>query len=243
MEIFLILYKKISVIIPCYKGSKTIISVIKKIPKFVEKIYIVDDKCPEKTGLKVKKELKNNKKIRVIFRNKNLGVGAAMKDGYAMSIKDKMHISVKIDSDGQMDPLLIKKFIDPLIKNGFDYSKGNRFYTLKNLNKMPFKRVLGNIFFSYLAKVTTKNFKIFDFHNGYTAIKNSVLKTINYNELDDTFFFETHMLFKLKKENKKITQINMVPVYENEKSNLNDFEIGLKFLYNHFKLLIGKKIN
>ena len=54
--------KKISVIIPCFKGSKTITSVIKKIPKFVKKIYVVDDKCPEKTGFLVKKNLKITKK-------------------------------------------------------------------------------------------------------------------------------------------------------------------------------------
>ena len=242
MEIFLIIKKKISVIIPSYKASKTIANVIKKIPKFVSKIYVVDDKCPEKSGLLVKKKFKDNKKIKVIFRKKNEGVGASMKDGYKMSLKDKMQISVKIDSDGQMDPALIGKFIEPIIKKGFDYSKGNRFYTIANLYKMPFKRVIGNIFFSYLTKITTKNLSIFDVHNGYIAIKNSVLNEINYTRLDNTFFFETHMLYKLKKKNKKIAQIKMNPIYKNEKSNLNDFQVGLQFLFKHFKLLIGKKL-
>lgn len=235
--------KKISVIIPCFKGSKTITSVIKKIPKFVKKIYVVDDKCPEKTGFLVKKKFKNNQKIKVIFRSQNSGVGASMKDGYTMSLKDKMHISVKIDSDGQMDPSLIKEFIMPIINNKCDYTKGNRFHKFSNLFKMPFKRVVGNIFFSYLAKITTKNYNIFDVHNGYTAIKNSVLKTINYTNLDNSYFFETHILFKLKNKNKKISQIKMQPIYKNEKSNLNDFKVGFQFLLKHFKLLIGKKIN
>lgn len=235
--------KKISVIIPCYKGSKTITSVINKIPKFIKKIYVVDDKCPEKTGYLIKKKFKNNKKIKVIFRNQNSGVGASMKDGYAMSLKDKMDISVKIDADGQMDPSLIEKFIKPIINDNYDYSKGNRFHKFENLFKMPFKRVIGNIFFSYLAKITTKNYNIFDVHNGYTAIKNSVLKTIDYSDLDNSYFFETHILFKLKYKNKKIAQIKMQPIYQNEKSNLNDLQVGFQFLVKHYKLFFGKKIN
>lgn len=235
--------KKVSVIIPSYKASRTITNVIKKIPKFVNKIYVVDDKCPEKTGLLIKKKFNNNRKIKVILRKKNAGVGASMKDGYTMSLKDKMHISVKIDSDGQMDPTLIGEFIEPIINKGYDYSKGNRFHALTNLYKMPFKRVVGNIFFSYLAKITTGNLNIFDVHNGYTAIKNSVLNEINYTDLDNTFFFETHMLYKLTKKNKKIAQIKMSPIYKDEKSNLNDFKVGFQFLLKHIKLIVGRKIN
>ena len=243
MEIFLIMKKKISVIIPCYKGSKTIISVIDKIPKFVKRIYVVDDKCPEKTGYLIKKKFKNNKKIKVILRDQNSGVGASMKDGYSMSLKEKMDISVKIDADGQMDPRLIKKFVIPIIDNDYDYTKGNRFHKFHNLFKMPFKRVVGNIFFSYLAKITTKNYNIFDVHNGYTAIKNTALKTIDYKDLDNSYFFETHILFKLKNKNKKIAQIKMQPIYQNEKSNLNDFKVGFQFLVKHYKLFIGSKIS
>ncbi len=234
---------KISVIVPCYKGSKTIFKVIKKIPTYVSKIYIVDDKCPEKTGYIVKKKFKNNNKIKVIFKNKNSGVGSAMKEGYYRSIRDKMDISVKIDSDGQMDPGLIKYFINPLINQNYDYTKGNRFGSLKNLFLMPLKRTLGNIFFSLLAKITTKNFDIFDFHNGYIAIKNTALKKINYKSLDNTYFFETHLLYKLKKKKLKIKQINMSPVYHNEKSSLKEFKIGFMFLKKHIKLFFGLNIN
>ena len=50
------LYKKrkIAVVIPCYKVSKIINKVINKIPKFVDKVYVIDDACPENSVKKIK---------------------------------------------------------------------------------------------------------------------------------------------------------------------------------------------
>ena len=47
---------KIGVVIPCYRVSENINKVLKKIPKFIDNIYIIDDNCPEKSYLKVKKK-------------------------------------------------------------------------------------------------------------------------------------------------------------------------------------------
>ena len=74
--------KKIGLVIPCYKVSKSIKGVIKNIPKFVDNVYLVDDKCPENS---IKNFKTKSKKIKKIYRNKNGGVGAAVKDGYKFS--------------------------------------------------------------------------------------------------------------------------------------------------------------
>ena len=54
------LYKKrkIAVVIPCYKVSKIINKVINKIPKFVDKVYVIDDACPENSVKKIKSKSK-----------------------------------------------------------------------------------------------------------------------------------------------------------------------------------------
>ena len=76
----------IFIVIPCYKVKKKIYKVISKSLKYVDKIIIVDDKCPEQTGAYVKKKIKN-KKVLVLFNKKNQGVGGAMKKGYKAAIK------------------------------------------------------------------------------------------------------------------------------------------------------------
>ena len=42
--------KKIGIVIPCYKVKNHILTVLSKIESFVDKIYIVDDNCPENSG-------------------------------------------------------------------------------------------------------------------------------------------------------------------------------------------------
>ena len=49
--------------IPCYKVSKSIKGVIKNIPKFVDNVYLVDDKCPENSIKNFKTKSKKKKKF------------------------------------------------------------------------------------------------------------------------------------------------------------------------------------
>ena len=46
-----------------------------------------------------------------------------------------------------MDLKLIKNFIDPIINNEAEFIKGNRFMNFTFLKKMPFFRIINNIFF------------------------------------------------------------------------------------------------
>ena len=179
--------KKIAVVIPCYKVSKFINIVISKLPKYIDKIYVIDDACPDES---VKKIYSKSKKIIRIYRKNNGGVGAAVKDGYRYSVRDKNHITVRIDGDGQMNPGLISKFIDPIIDKKADFTKGNRFKNLIFLKKMPKLRIIGNILFSLIGMILIKNFKVFDFQNGFTSINNKSLKKVLKKKLDNDFFFE-----------------------------------------------------
>ena len=45
-------------VIPCFNVKNKITNVIKKTQKYVDKIIVVDDKCPQNSGLYVKKKFK-----------------------------------------------------------------------------------------------------------------------------------------------------------------------------------------
>ena len=228
--------KKIALVIPCYKVSKLINQVIKDIPSFVDRVYAVDDKCPQNSVKTIKSK---SKKIIKIFRKKNGGVGAAVKDGYRFSLRDKNHITIRIDGDGQMDLKLIKHFINPIIEKKGEFLKGNRFMKLNFLKNMPFPRVIGNIFFSIIGNLVTKNFKIFDFLNGYTSIDNKALSRVLKKNLDDDYFFDTILIYQLNKLNIRILDIPMEAKYESEESNINIITTGLSFLFKNFKFFLG----
>lgn len=230
--------KKIAVVIPCYKVSKFINKVISKLPKFIDNIYVIDDACPDKS---VKKIYSKSKKIKKIYRKKNGGVGAAVKDGYKLSLKDKNDITVRIDGDDQMDPKLISDFIKPIIDGKADFTKGNRFLNFRFLIEMPILRIVGNIFFSTLGMILTRNYRIFDIQNGFTCIENKVLRKVLRKNLDDDFFFENSLIYNLSKMKLKILDINMKANYGKEKSNLNIITTGSVILYKNILLFFKKK--
>lgn len=226
------MYKKkfIVVIIPCYKVDvKTTIKIIKKIPFFVDKIYVVDDACPFKTGGKIKS--KKIKKVTILFNSQNLGVGGSVLRVYK-KLKYKNCFIIKIDGDGQMNPKLIRPILNNMISKNLDYIKGNRFKDYKNLFKqMPYLRIFGNYILSYLSMISSGYKKIFDCTNGYTCIKTSIIRKLPIKKIHKRFFFETDILFYLSKNNAKIQDFYMSAQYGDEKSNLNLIKIIPQFSY------------
>ncbi len=232
---------KIFVVIPCYKTLNHISEVIKKIDKTVSKIVIVDDQCPENTGLFVKENFTDSR-IVVLFNRKNLGVGGATIVGYRYALLNKADVIVKIDGDGQMNPALIKQFVEPIKYGKYDYVKGNRFWNIDDLKQMPKIRLFGNLTLSFIAKASTGYWNLFDPNNGFTAVSSKVLAALPLDKLEKRFFFESDILFRLNLESVKVGQISMTAVYGNEKSNLRVYKILPEFIYKHLRNFIKRLV-
>ena len=159
---------KIFAVIPCYNVGKYIINLVNQTLKHVDKVIIIDDCCPLKTSEFVEKEFMGNDKIYIIKNKKNLGVGGAVIEGYKYSIFHNPDFLVKLDGDGQMDPEYINLFLKKAINESADYVKGNRFFFSKDILNMSLIRIIGNIGVSFLGKISTGYWDIFDFTNGYT---------------------------------------------------------------------------
>ena len=96
------------------------------------------------------------------------------------------------------------------------------------------------LFFSLFGRISTKNYNIFDFLNGYTAISYSALNKLknDFEKLDDDYFFETSTIYHLTKKNLIIKDIEMDPIYSDEQSNINVFLTSIKFIFKNFKLIL-----
>lgn len=223
---------RIAVVIPCYKVKKHILNVISNIQNDIWAIYVIDDACPEKTGKYVIEHC-NDQRVKTIFHPQNQGVGGAVMTGYQQAIQDGAEIIVKIDGDGQMDPRLIAQFVAPIITNKADYTKGNRFFILENVRSMPKARLFGNIVLSFMSKISTGYWGVFDPTNGYTAIHANVARHLNFDKIDHGYFFETDVLFRLNLMRAVVSCIPMPATYENEKSNLKIRKVIRKFVIRH----------
>jgi glycosyltransferase involved in cell wall biosynthesis len=225
---------QIAVVIPCFRVTRHIADVVAKIPPAVNTIYVVDDACPENSG-QILQQQTNDSRVVVLFNQTSLGVGGAVMVGYQAAIADGADIIIKIDGDGQMDPALIPNFIEPILAGEADYTKGNRFFDLELLNRMPRIRVFGNAVLSLMAKLSSGYWNLFDPTNGYTAIHSDVCRRLPFNKISQRYFFETDMLFRLNTLRAVVVDIPMDARYEDEDSNLKISAIIFEFLGKHTK--------
>lgn len=224
----------VATIIPCYCVKEHILDVISGVGPEVHAIYVVDDACPDQSGSWVEANC-SDARVKVLRHTTNRGVGAAVMTGYRTAMDAGADILVKLDGDGQMNPRLIPQFIAPLIKGQVDYTKGNRFYDLKHIGQMPAVRLVGNAVLSFMAKLSTGYWNLFDTTNGYTAIHAKVARRIDFEKVSERYFFETDMLFHLNIARAMVVDIPMDAVYGNEKSSLRVGAIIGEFLGKHMR--------
>ncbi len=161
--------------------------------------------------------------------------------GYQAAIDDGMEIFVKIDGDNQMDPSLLHKFVEPIIRGEADYTKGNRFFDLEEIRQMPKIRLFGNAALSFMTKVSSGYWDLFDPTNGYTAIHRDAAKHLPFSKISRRYFFETDMLFRLNTLRAVVIDIPMDAKYADEVSNLKISKIIGEFFVKHMRNF-GKRI-
>ena len=230
---------KIIAVMPCYKSSKIAPSLAKDVIKLVDKLICVDDCCPDFTGSEIRRSLKSEK-IDFIFHESNKGIGGAMKSGFIYALKFNPKIIIKIDSDGQMDPFLIPKLIEPILNGSSELVKGNRFTNPASIKRMPPIRIIGNIGLGFITKLSTGYWELFDPTNGFIALKGEVLKEISLEKIDNGYFFETDLLFRCSLSNILISEIAMEAVYANEKSSLNPLKEFFRFFFKHINIFFKR---
>jgi dolichol-phosphate mannosyltransferase len=188
-------------------------------PPAVRHIVVVDDASPD--DIRTALHGVSDPRLTVLRHEVNRGVGGAMKTGFQRALDLGADIIVKIDGDGQMDPALLPQFIDPLIHGDADMTKGNRFDDLGSLQSMPVIRRLGNLALSFLVKMASGYWRVFDPCNGYIAIDARTLRRINRDRLDERYFFEISLLCESYFARARMLDVPMAPVYDTETSSLN----------------------
>lgn len=232
--------KKTAVIIPCFKVASHIENVVNGIPDFINHIILVDDCSPDETPAILEKIKASNNRVTVLTHAQNKGVGGAMITGFKHALSQNIDIVVKIDGDGQMNTQYISSMIQKIEQSGYDYVKGNRFIIRKELNSMPLIRRIGNIGLSFLIKMASGYWNIFDPSNGFIAIHKNTLEKIDFDRIHNRYFFESSMLIELYYTGAIIKDIPMPAIYADEKSNLSITHSIFSFPPKLFKAFIRR---
>ncbi|PZQ64161.1 MAG: glycosyl transferase family 2 [Phenylobacterium zucineum] len=230
-------------VVPCYKVKAHILRVIRRTPSWFEGIVCVDDACPEGSADFIEAE-NTDPRVVVVRLAKNQGVGGATMAGYAEAARRGARVLVKVDGDDQMDLAYAAQLVAPILLGEADYTKGNRFTSISHLTSMPTMRVLGNTVLSFLAKLSTGYWNIFDPTNGYTAMETNVARLVTQKPVSRRFFFETDLLYHLGTLRAVVRDVPMPARYADEVSNLRISAIvgpfALKHARNFMQRIVGQ---
>lgn len=227
--------KTIGVVIPAYNEAEFIGEVVKDIPGFIDHVYPIDDGSTDDTweiiqNHSVSREetvrLANGgstitKRITPVRHSENRGVGGAIKTGYRLALEDEVDVVVVINGDGQMDPKILERIVEPILEGRADYAKGNRLASADSRKDMSQWRTFGNFLLTYLTRIATGYWNLSDSQNGYTAISCEAIETLDLEDIYDGYGFLNDVLIRLSLRDLEVEDVEMQAIYDNEESGIS----------------------
>ena len=191
---------KLSIIIPCFNESKTLVKIIErivatKIDDFKKEIIIVDDGSEIETQNILKKIDKKYPKIRIAFHKKNMGKSMALRTGFKLVTGDIVLIQ---DADLEYDPVDYSKLLEPIISKKADVVYGSRFLKFKINNLTDNRQFIVNRFLTSFSNLFTR-FKLTDMETGYKVFTKKTLDQIYPKLRSRRFGFEPEFTARISK--------------------------------------------
>ncbi|WP_277870891.1 glycosyltransferase family 2 protein [Cryobacterium sp. TMT2-42-4] len=203
---------------PAYKEERMIATVIETMPDYVDHIVIVDDCSPDDTSGVVARL--GDDRVTLIRHEVNQGVGGAIVTGHKAAMALGADVNVIMAGDAQMDPNHLPDLLDRVTRDGYGFAKANRFFAPESFEGMPNYRVFGNIVLSFMTKLASGYWNLFDPQNGYTAVRTEVLKRVPLDRVSRRYSFENDLLIHLNILQVGAVDVPIPAVYADEVSSI-----------------------
>ncbi len=217
---------RIVVVTPTYNERQNIVLLAEKIfalgiPEL--SVTIVDDNSPDGTG-KLAEELSARYPLRVIHREKKLGLGRAYVEAFRNVLEnEKPEIIIQMDADLSHDPKAIPLFLEAIsdsdVALGSRYIPGGR---IENWNTM--RQWISKISNVYARIVLGLPYR--DLTGGYKCFRKEVLEKINLDSLSSVGYnFQIETTYRAHKKGCRIREIPIT--FTERKSGASKFNIGI----------------
>ncbi|MFC6963396.1 glycosyltransferase family 2 protein [Halocatena marina] len=227
----------IGVVVTAYNEEGLVGDVISRMPRFVDRVYAVDDCSTDGTWDEITQHAatpvnetvtspvpdggRNAEQMVVPIRHEtNQGVGGAIKSGFEHALEDRVDIVAVMDGDGQMDPAHLHRLLDPIIDGKATYAKGNRLSRMSHFRGMSPLRVIGNLILTALTRIASGYWRMSDPQNGYNAISRSALERLSISDLYSGYGFRNDILVHLNVQQAIIADVAMPAIYGEEESGI-----------------------
>ncbi|THE62988.1 glycosyltransferase family 2 protein [Salinadaptatus halalkaliphilus] len=228
--------RTVGVVVTAYDEARFVGEVLETVPDFVDRIYAIDDASPDESwdvicGVaervneteSVERAVTDGgdrRRIVPIRHEENRGYGAAVKTGYERAAADGIDVVAVMNGDGQMDPAILDRIVDPVATGEADYAKGNRLLTPADREDMSRFRLFGNAMLTGLSKFASGYWTIGDPQNGYTAISRAAIEDLDLEAITDRYGFLNHILTHLNVADRCVADVSMSAVYGEEESSI-----------------------
>jgi glycosyltransferase involved in cell wall biosynthesis len=192
--------KRLSVIMPAYNESSTILDILQKvagleIPGIEIEIIVVNDCSTDDTKTLVEKFIpeQSDKSIKLLNQEKNQGKGAAIHKGIAEAKGDYLVIQ---DADLEYDPEEYRDLLKPVLNGQADVVYGSRFMGDKPHRILFFWHSIGNKMLTTLSNMFT-NLNLTDMETCYKLFRTDIIQKIDLRE--KRFGFEPEVTAKISR--------------------------------------------
>jgi len=191
--------KTLSIVIPCYNESKTILEILKKAQKanslgLKKEIIIIDDGSTDGTR-EILKKIRKRKELKIVFHQKNTGKGSALKTGFKKSSGDIVLIQ---DADLEYDPSEYPMLLKPILDGKADVVYGSRFMGGKPHRVVYYWHSLVNKTLTTFSNMLT-NINLTDMETCYKVFSGPIIRKIAPQLQSNRFGFEPEITARLTK--------------------------------------------
>ena len=198
---------KLSVVIPVFNEKNTIKEIVRQVEAVrlpLEKEIIIIDDCSTDGTRDILKGF-DKSKYKIIFRERNEGKGAALREGFLEATGDIVIIQ---DADLEYDPNDYLKIIEPILKGRGDVVYGSSFITGDPKRVLYFWHFLGNAFITKLSNLLS-GLTFSDIETGYKAFRKEVVNSFKEKLKSKRFGIEPEITARLAKGRWRVYEIGI----------------------------------
>jgi glycosyltransferase involved in cell wall biosynthesis len=201
----------VAVVVPAFNEADKIVPMVRSIPGFVDRIILVDDGSSDGTAAAAARAGRVG--LEILRHPENRGVGRAIASGYSRALELGSAVVAVMAGDAQMHPADLPALLAPIASGDADYAKGNRFGWPGVARTMPPVRLLGNFILSWLTRLVTGCWHVFDSQCGYTAISGCALAALDLNRMVPRYGYPNDLLARLAAGGARVVDVPVRPVY------------------------------